>query len=190
MKNFILLIFIVFTGCARPLYIKDKHFKPTEKEYKMDADLKELVYKSLERAFVTEKDIADYRLLWKKHRIYVSNEFQNSKTDFRSREDWDETVSFLKPNEVPNSIGNVMFSLKSKEELQKISNKTWEDFLHASFSLIKIEENIATVKINNSWIVSKHTKNKVHLSGGGYTCTYKKLDGVWVFQKIKNTWIS
>lgn len=190
MKIYILLIFIVFTSCARPLYIKDKHFKPTDNHYKMDTDLKELVYKTLERAFVTEKDIADYRLLWKKHRIYVSNEYQNSKTDFKSQEDWNETVSYLTPNEVPNSIGNVMFSLKSKEELQKISDKTWEDFLHASFSLIKIEGNLATVKINNSWIVSKHTKNKIYMSGGGYTCTFKKIDGVWKFQKINSTWIS
>tara|TARA_B110001452_G_C15024878_1_gene358221 strand:+ start:73 stop:633 length:561 start_codon:yes stop_codon:yes gene_type:complete len=185
-----LLILIVFTSCERPLYIKDKHFKPTEKEYKMDTDLKELVYKSLERAFVTEKDISDYRLLWKKHRIYVSNEYQSSKTDFKNQEDWNETISFLKENEVPNYIGNIMFSLKSKEELQKISDKTWEDFLHASFSLIKIEGNVATVKINNSWIVSKHTKNKAYLSGGGYTCTYKKVNGTWKFQKITSSWIS
>jgi hypothetical protein len=190
MKIYTLLILLIFTSCARPLYIKDKHFKSTEKFYEMDTDLEELVYKSLERAFVTEKDIADYRLLWKKHRIYVSNEYQNSKSDFISKEDWDETVSYLKPNEVPNSIGNVMFSLKSKEELQKISDKTWEDFLHASFSLIKIEGNKATVKINNSWVVSKHTKDKIYLSGGGYTCTFKKIDGVWEFQKIISSWIS
>ena len=190
MRNYLLLLVIVFTSCTRPLYIKDKHFTPTEKEYKMDTDLKELVYKSLERAFVTEKDIADYRLLWKKHRIYVSNEYQKSKADFKSQEDWDETVSYLEPNEVPNSIGDVMFSVKSKEELQKIADKTWEDFLHASFSLIKIEGNIATVKINNLWIVSKHNKNKAYLSGGGYTCTYKKVEGVWEFQKITSSWIS
>jgi hypothetical protein len=83
-----------------------------------------------------------------------------------------------------------MFSLKSKEELQKISDKTWEDFLHASFSLIKIEGNIATVKINNWWIVSEHNKKIVYLSGGGYTCTYKKVEGVWEFQKITSSWIS
>ncbi|SMG48200.1 hypothetical protein SAMN05661096_03439 [Marivirga sericea] len=190
MRNFIFLLLILFTSCNRPLYIKDRHFKSAEKEYKMDTDLKVLVYKSLERAFVTEKDIADYKLMWKKHRIYVSNEYQAEKDDFKSQEDWDETVSYLKPNEVPNAIGEVKFSLKSKEALQKISDRTWEDFLHASFSLIKIEGNIATIKINNSWIVSKHTKDMAYLSGGGYTCTYKKIDDVWEFQRKTSSWIS
>ena len=189
MKIYLLLLFIVFTSCARPLYIKDRHFNPTEKEYKMDTDLKELVYKSLERAFVKEKDIADYIFLWKKYRIYVSNEYQSSETNFKNNEDWNETVSYLKPNDVPDSIGDVMFSVKSRAELQKISNRTWEDFLHASFSLIRIDENMATVKINNTWIVSKHSKI-VYLGGGGYTCIYKKIDGIWEFQKIASSWIS
>ncbi len=156
----------------------------------MDTDLKELVYKSLERAFVTEKDISDYRLLWKKQRIYVSNEYQNPNIDSGSTDDFNKKVSYLQPCEVPNSIENVLFSLKDKEELQKISDKTWEDFLHASFSFIKIEGNVATVKINNSWIVSKHSKNKAYLSGGGYTCTYIKVNGTWKFQKIVSSWIS
>lgn len=190
MRNYILLILLIFTSCNRPLYIHDKHFKSIEKDYEMNTDLKELVYKSLQRAFVTEKDIPDYNLLWKKQRIYVSNEYQNSKANFTSQDDWDETVSYLKSGEVPRSIENVLFSLKSKKELQKISNKTWEDFLHASFSLIKIENNVATIKINNSWIVSKHTKNKAYLSGGGYTCVYKKVKGIWVFQNITSSWIS
>jgi len=155
----------------------------------MDTDLKELVYKSLERAFVKEKDIADYIFLWKKHRIYVSNEYQSSETDFKNNEDWNEAVSYLKPNDVPDSIGDVMFSVKSRDELQKISNRTWEDFLHASFSLIRIDENMATVKINNTWIVSKHHK-VVYLAGGGYTCIYKKINGSWEFQKIVSSWIS
>jgi len=188
-KIYFFLFLILFTSCSRPLYIKDRYFNPIKKEFKIDADLKELIYKSLERAFVTQKDIPDYRLLWKKNRIYVSNEYQNSKTTFKNQEDWDKTVSHLKPNEVPNSIGSVLFSLKNSEELQRIADKTREDFLHASFSLIKIDGNTATVKIDNSWTVSKHSK-KTYLSGGGYTCLYKKINGVWEFQKITNSWIS
>jgi hypothetical protein len=189
MKAYFILFILIFSSCSRPFYIKDKHFISEEKEYKMDTDLKELVYKSIKRAFVEKKDIPDYRLLWKKHRIYVANEYQSSNTDFKNNSDWNESLSYLKPEDLPNSIGKIMFSLKSREELQKISDKTWEDFLHASFSLIKIEGNTATVKINNSWIVSKHSK-KVYLSGGGYTCIYQKVNGIWEFQKIISSWIS
>ncbi len=190
MKIYFLLIFIAFSSCSRPFYIKDRHFIPTKEEHIIDTDLKELVYKSLKRAFVIEKDIADYQFLWKKHRIYVSNEYQSSETEFKNQENWNENVSFLEPIDVPNYIDNVMFSLKSEQELQNISDRTWEDFLHASFSLIKIEGDIATVEINNTWIVSKHTKKKVSLSGGGYTSIYKKVDGVWEFQKITSRWNS
>ena len=189
MKIYFILFILIFSSCSRPFYIKDKHFISAEKKYKMDNDLKELVYKSIERAFVEKKDIPDYIFLWKKHRIYIANEYQSSKTDFKNQNDWNKTLSYLKTDDLPNSIGKVMFSLKSREELQKISDKTWEDFLHASFSLIKIEENIATIKINNSWIVSKHSK-KAYLSGGGYTCIYKKMNGVWEFEKIISSWIS
>ena len=190
MRLYTLLFIIMLAGCSRPLYVKDKHFKPVEKENKVDTDLKQLVYKSLEKAFVTEKDIADYRLLWKKDRIYVSNEYQNSKTDYQNREDWNNSLSCLEENQVPSSIGKVKFSLKSREELQKISDKTREDFLHASFSLISIDGDFATISIENSWIVSKHHKKTMYLSGGGYTCTFKKIEGVWIFQRIEKSWIS
>jgi len=186
----ILLICILFTSCARPFYLKDRNFKPAEFEYKMDTDLKELVYKTLERAFVTKKDIPDYQLHWRKHRIFVSSQYQDSITNFTNMKDWNNSSSHLKPEEVPHSIRNVEFALKNKEYLQKVSDKTWEDFLYASFRLIKIEEDIATIKIDNRWIVSKHTKNLIHMSGGGYLCTYKKIDGIWVFQKITSQWIS
>jgi hypothetical protein len=156
----------------------------------MDSDLKELIYKSLKRATVTNKDIPDYRLIWKKHRIYVLNEYQTDKTKFSSNEDWNKSLSFLNPNDIPNQIENVSYCLKSKVDLQRIADRTWEDFLYISFSLIKIEGNQATIKIDNSWNVSKHTKDKVYMSGGGYTCVYKKINGKWEFEKITSSWIS
>tara|TARA_B110001452_G_scaffold23583_1_gene18777 strand:+ start:923 stop:1495 length:573 start_codon:yes stop_codon:yes gene_type:complete len=190
MKKIVLLLIIVLSSCSRPLYIKDRHFDCTQTEHKMDSDLQVLIYESLKRATVTKKDIPDYRLLWKKHRIYVLNEYQTDKTDFISREDWNKSLSFLNPNDIPNKIENVSYCLKSKEELQKIADRTWEDFLHISFSLIKIEGNKATIKIDNSWVVSKHNKKTVHLSGGGYTCVYKKVNEKWEFEKITSSWIS
>lgn len=189
MKAYLLLLILVCASCARPLYLKDRYFDPIETEYLMDTDLKELVYKSLERAFVSERDIPDYSFLWKKHRIYVSSEYQSTMNTFISNEDWNANVSYLESNDVPGAIGGVGFSLKTREELQRIANRTWEDFLHASFSLIKIDGDTATILINNTWIVSKHTKMS-YLSGGGYYCVYKKIQGVWEFQEITTRWIS
>ena len=181
---------MVLAGCSRPLYIKDKHFNCLQKEYNMDSDLKELIYKSLKRATVTNKDIPDYRLIWKKHRIYVLNEYQKDRTNFASNEDWNKSLSFLAPNEIPNQIENVSYCLKSKAELQRIADKTWEDFLYISFRLINIDGNRATIKIENTWNVSKHNKDTVFMSGGGYTCFYKKINGKWEFEKITGTWMS
>ncbi|QTD39153.1 hypothetical protein JL193_07920 [Polaribacter batillariae] len=164
----------------------------------MDSDLKELVYKSLQRAVVVEKDIQEYQSIWKKNRIYVLNRFQLNETlvlskfdsvknayEINSKKDY----KYLKLDEIPNEIGNVAFCLKSKSELQKIADKTREDFLFLSFSMIKIEKETATIKINNTWKVSKHSK-KIYLSGGGYTCKYQKINGEWKFNKIISRWIS
>lgn len=189
-KILFLIIIFIFTNCSRPLYIKDRHFNCPKKEYKIDSDLKELVYKSLKRAVVIQKDIPDYRLLWKKHKIYVADEYQTEDNHFQNRNNWEESLQYLTSNDIPYKIENVSFCLKSKKELQKIANRTWEDFLHISFSLIDIKEKNATIKINNTWIVSNKHSNKIYLSGGGYVAIYVKIDGKWEFKKIKSSWIS
>lgn len=155
----------------------------------MDSDIKELIYKSLKRAVVEERDIAAYNLIWKKHRIYVANEYQQEKATFKSQEDWDKSVSYLNPDQIPSEIGDVRFCLKSNQELQKIANRTWEDFLHISYDLIKINGDKAIVRINNWWMSSKHSK-VVYLSGGGYESIYRKIDGVWKFERKTSSWQS
>ena len=156
----------------------------------MDSDLKELIYKSLKRVTVTNKDIPDYRLIWKKDRIYILNEYQNDKKNFTSNKDWNKNLSLLSPNDIPNRIENVSYCLKSKTDLQKIADRTLEDFLYISFRLIDIDGDQASIKINNSWNVSKHNKGKIRMSGGGYTCVYRKINGKWKFDKITSSWAS
>jgi len=189
MQKFSLLIIILFIGCSRPLYVKEKHFNCSKKSYSMDTDRKQLIYKVLTRAVVIEKDIPDYRLLWKKDRIYIDNEYLTGEMDSLSTIDLQNQKAFLQPDEVPNKIGNIRFCLKSKEELQKIADKTWEDFLHLSFDFIIINGNTASISINNTWLINKHSK-KESLSGGGYICIYKKINGEWHFKKITSNWIS
>ncbi len=187
-KHLILLITVIVVGC-RPYYIKDRHFDCRLSDYNVDSDIKELVYRSLKRAVVAEKDIPDYILFWKKHRIYVSNAYQTEVVTFTNTQEWMSSASFLKSEEVPPRINHVEFCLKSREELQHIADQTKEDFLHLSFSMIQIDESTATIKIDNTWISHKRSKN-VYLSGGGYTAIYHKVDGKWRFERITESWIS
>jgi len=188
-KWIITILSITLIISCRPYYIKDKHFDCQVTNYQTDTDIKELIYRSLKRAVVTEKDIPDYILFWKKHRIYVANLYQTELMEFNDSAQWLRKASYLFPDEVPPNIRNVQFCLKSKEELQKIANKTREDFLHLSFSLIKIEDKKATVKIDNSWVTHKNSKIG-YLSGGGYTAIYIKVDGSWRFNRITESWTS
>ncbi len=189
MKKTIFLLVIIISSCSRPLYIKDKHFNCLEKEFVFNSDLKELVYLSLKRAVVTEKDIQDYWSIWKKHRIYVASEYHTERKHYQSRKEWEKDLKYITFNAFPSNIENVRFCLKTTDELQKISNRTGEDFLHISFDHIIIKGNTATIKIDNSWIASKGNK-KVYLSGGGYISIYNKINGKWRFNKILSRSIS
>lgn len=153
------------------------------------------MYLSLKRAVVTEKDIQDYWSIWKKNRIYVASEYyteikKNKTLGEFSFSNIPHKLDNLSFEDFPSKIKSVRFCLKSRKELQKIANRTWEDFLHISFELIKIEDNKATIKINNTWIVSNKHPNKSYLSGGGYVASYEKINGKWQFIKIMSRWIS
>jgi hypothetical protein len=189
MRKWIFFISIIALSSCRPYYIKDRHFDCKVNEYQGDSDIKELIYRSLKRAVVAEKDIPDYVLYWKKHKIYVSNAYQTKKTEVINTDQWMSEASFLSVGDVPPDINNVEFCLKSKDELQRISNRTRENFLHLSFRLIQINGSKATIKIDNTWVTHKNSQ-KIYLSGGGYTAIYNKIDGVWRFESIITSWIS
>lgn len=180
MKYSLLILLFLLSSCARPLYTKDRYFNSDNTEYKIDNNLKELVYKVLQRAVVVEKDIPDYRPIWDKSKIYVSSEAIVYNPNRRSHQ--------LSQNEIPNKIGNVAFSLKTEKELQKIADKSREDFLYLSFSLIKLDGDSAIISINNQWKANKHSKRGA-LSCGGNTFTYKKVNGKWIIGKKASSWI-
>jgi len=187
-------ILLTISSCTRPFYVKSKYFNCAQKEYIKDSDLKELVYLSIEKAVVTDKDIPDYRLIWNKSKIYISNSYSTYKMNQRhnSKPDWEKYEDekyYLKNSEIPSKIGNVEFCLKSKKALKTIANKSDESFLYLSFDYIIIEKNKAKIKIENSWVIPDKTKN-VMLSGGGYTLLFNKVNGKWIFDKIIGSWIS
>lgn len=180
-------LLILLVACNRPLHIKDRHFDCQVNEYRANNELRKLLFVVMKRAVVQQKDIPDYRLLWNKSRIYVSNKFLSSEIQYDKIEEAD--YSYLTADDIPIKISNVSFCLKSQQELQKIADRTWEDFLHLSFGFIELTDDQAKIEINNTWISSKHSK-KAYLSGGGYTLLYIKKEGEWEFEQIVESWSS
>jgi|GEM_PF-1423961 len=184
---FILSISIV--SCAKQVYTHNDYFDcDKNSSFKADTDRKQLIYAILERAVVSKKDIPDYQLISDKSKIYINNV---SYSRFFG--------GMTKPNEsqilvsqIPSTIGNVQFCLKSQSKIQAIANKT-DDFLYLTLGNIKITGKTAKIGLSNSWAVSKKNKGEfIHLSGGGYILTFKKVNGQWVFDETKpvHSWIS
>ena len=177
---------LVFSGCHPGLYTARTHFDCSRKnEFKADNDKKKLIYKILEEAVVTEKNIADYNLLADKHKIYICESYY-SKFFAASKEEIEEFK--FDPGEVPGKIGNVRFCLKSKEELQEIADST-SDFLFLNFGRISIIDDMATIGLATFWKKAAHSEG-LYLSGGGYIFLYKKVNDEWVYQEIIKSWIS
>lgn len=179
---FLLPIIFLFFGCAT--YTDTKFFDCAKTEnYKKDSDKKELIYKVLKRAVVDEKDIPDYNLIKDKKKIYIENNYAASILDEEEMK-----ILPLTSSEIPSEIKGISFCLKSKPELQAIADKT-SPFLYLTFKEIKIDGDIAIIGISNSW--QPITKSKVaYLSGGGYVLQFKKVNGVWEFDKVLKSWMS
>jgi hypothetical protein len=127
-----------------------------------------LVKEALEWALV-EKNIPDYNLL---------------------TEGKDEIVLSLKnidESMVP-TLPSVNLIPLSPEEIQNKANAEG-DFLYISFGEFEIDGNSASVPVQNTWAVSQDSRG--HLSGGGCTLNFEKVDGAWkLSDKPRPCWIS
>ncbi|HBY69540.1 MAG TPA: hypothetical protein DEG69_18410 [Flavobacteriaceae bacterium] len=190
MKKIIFFFFIVsIVSCGRPFYTNSNYFNCAKNNtYEANTDKKQLIYAILERAVVSKKDIPDYQLISNKNKIYINN--VSYTRFFGGMTKPNESQVFV--SEIPSTIGDVQFCLKSESELQAIANKT-DDFLYLTLGSIKITDETAKIGLSNSWIVKKRNKGKyVMMSGGGYILTFKKVNGEWVFDETKpvHSWIS
>lgn len=177
-------MFIIVSCFSCASYTEAKFFDCTTAEnYKRDTDKKELIYKILTHAVVEEKDIPDYNLIKDKQKIYIQNIYYGAFLGEEGKKTFP-----LSASEIPPEIDGVFFCLKSKAELQKIADKS-SPFLYLSFAEIKIDGDIATIGISNSW-QSTTNGNVSYLSGGGYVWQFKKINGEWEFDKILSNWMS
>ena len=143
-------------SCSKKLYTDNKYFDCNEtSDFKADTDKKQLIYAILERAVVSKKDIPDYRLITDKTNIYVSN---ISYSKFFGGLDKPQEIP-IDPKEIPTEIEKVRFCVKSKMEIQAISDKT-KDFLYLTLGNIEINAQTANIGLSNSWVVSKKNKGK------------------------------
>lgn len=179
MKKMLLLILLIsLTSCGTKFYTSSNYFDCRQSsDFKADTVKKQLIYKILNRAVVENKDIADYQLIKDKKKIYILENFYSAFSGATMPES-----CLLNPNDIPNQIQDVRFCLKSRNELQKIADKT-TPFTYLTFANFKITENIATIGIANEW-QAQTNGNVVYMSGGGYVWQFKKIKGSWEFDKI------
>ena len=130
----------------------------------------EIVKLVLEWALV-DKNIPDYALLPDSGSIVLS--LENIDADM-----------------VPQ-IPGVNLILLTPDEVQKKADEEG-DLLFLSFQELKVGESKATVSINNTWAVSKESREarKGYLSGGGCALEYQKEGGEWVLGEQMMCWIS
>jgi hypothetical protein len=132
-----------------------------------DSDKGEIIRLVLEDALI-KKTLPDLGMLVEgKERIILST--KNIKTSW-----------------VP-SLPKFKLVLLSPTEIQEKADREG-DFLHLSFSELKIRGSCVAVTIANSWAVARNSRMG-YLSGGGSTYEFHKQSGKWV-GKMVSGWIS
>ncbi|MCL6296359.1 hypothetical protein [Jejuia spongiicola] len=190
MRKIAFLIFMFpMLNCSKKLYTHSDFFDYNRtSDFKADTDTKQLIYAILERAVVSKKDIPSYKLIKDKMNIYINN-VSYSKFHYWLDKPQENLID---PKDVPTQIEKVRFCIKSKLEIQAISDKT-DDFLYLIIGNIVINNETAKIGLSNNWVVSKKNKGKYAImSGGGYILTFKKINGNWIFDKnaLINSWQS
>jgi hypothetical protein len=189
MKRTLAVLGLTLLSCSSVKYTSKTFFDTKPHDYQMNTDVKTLIYLCLDRAVVKERDIPDYSLISDKAHIYIQDLYYTKNGGFITAEEFNASAVVLDDHDIPNQISGISFCLKSTSELQDIANQSQQDFMFLNFSLISIENNRAIVQLNNNWMVQQNSEGR-YLSGGGYTCLFKKVNGQWVFDKVTKMIIS
>lgn len=144
-----------------------------------------LIQKILEYALTSENKVPDYNLLKNKNKVVVSraviNKFQSDGQDFHFD---------LYPKETfPEKAGAVKINALPKPEIQMLADRKG-DYLYLQIGAISITGDRAEIGISTQWAVSKKTRNKVYMSGGGYVLEFIKENGEWKFNQERIRWQS
>ena len=161
-------------------------FRPASKQ-KNKTDEQILIGMILHRGLLERDKIHDYDLFKSKKKFYLSRRVFGNTMGLMYESELvhiDHAIDYF-----PKKVGNVKIIALTEAELQERADKKG-DFLFLQLSDIKIEGDRAQIALSSSYKVSKHTKGKAYVSGGGYLLDYVKENGVWKFSKGISSWVS
>jgi len=181
---FLLIASIV--GCQPLKPTSEKYFDcGVENKFDPADDRHALIYEILQKALIRDKDLPDFKFLEDKDHIYIVNKTPES--FFRSIEGGVEVAKEqLTPDDIPTSIKNTQFCLKSPEELEEIAKRT-DDFIYIAIGNIVSDGKIGRIGISTNWQTPPGS-SRVYLSGGGYVVEYVKEADHWKFSSILQSW--
>ncbi|MEO6902030.1 MAG: hypothetical protein ABI315_02625 [Bacteroidia bacterium] len=167
-------------SCSPKTYTSTKYFDCPTREFQATTDKQQLIFEVLKRGVVDSIDVPDYHLIKDKNNIYVSKTYY-----FHNSDETKTTIQEyqFEDSEIPTIIKDVRFCVKPSNQLQKIADKIG-DFVFLTFSDIDIKGDVATIQLNTNWQVQSKPQRKAYSSGGGYLLQYKKIKGIWTFEKI------
>lgn len=185
-KIVVFVLTIATLGCQTLNPTSEKYFDCTlGNQFNPSDDRHALIYQILQKALIKDKDLPDYKFIEDKTQIYIVNKTPDS--FFRSIEGGVEVSrEQLTPNDIPSSINNIRFCLKSPEELAEIAKRT-EDFIYIAIGNIVSDGKIGRIGISTNWQVPAGS-SRVYLSGGGYVVEYVKEADQWKFSSILQSW--
>ena len=126
---------------------------------------------ALQRAVMQENEVPDYRLLPDPTRIVLL-----------------KATSLISPRILP-ATDKVHFILLSPEEIHELAEGHGH-FLYLGVGLLSLAGDSALVSIGTGWAPSRRNPGIVYLSGGSCNWIFRKLDGVWHFERSRGCLIS
>lgn len=175
MKNILIFFSIIISGCASHYPVK----------YAKASDKQLLIYEILNNA-LSEKNSEIVRESRCSKMIYI-NKMYASKFMGGTKDDYNEFP--LEANDLPDEINGVKFILKTKEELQAMSDSQKGDIYSITLGAIEIKGDSATIGMDARYTTPTASKT-IHMSSGGRLLNLKKINGIWVMGKSFMMWIS
>jgi hypothetical protein len=176
MKNILLVLIVIFISC------NNQTETPTVKATKT-SDKQQLIYEILNYTLTDQKSE-----LYKKAKceklFYINKTYYSQ---FWGTKDNCKEFS-LKESDIPTDINGVKFQLKTGNDLQIMADEAGEIY-YITLGNIDIKKNIATIGIDTNYKSPKDSKI-FHMSGGGRTLQFKKINGSWIYEKTIVIWIS
>ncbi|RED93865.1 hypothetical protein C7460_12345 [Marinoscillum furvescens DSM 4134] len=173
---------MLWTACTPKIYTDQKFFTCAKEEFESSNSDKSQLFKAvLHHALLEEKDLPGYESLADPNRVYVLDLMYQTSPTSDSPE-----MTRVTTSELPSSVGEVVFCVKSKRELQEIADRAGA-FMYLILGVVELTEQNAVVAIESQWQTSRLDPLAI-ADGGGYTCRFIQKDDQWTFDKKLDSW--